>query len=96
MDHELKPVTATAEPNRRLLIVNGHGSHVKSPFIAFCIAHLIVLMILPSHSLHKTQPLDVGIFGPLKHYLAKQTERAARYNPGRTAKADWAANLAHA
>ena len=92
--HVFEPVTATSD--RRLLIVNGHGSHVRAPFICHCLSHSIDLMILPLHSSHKMQPLDVGIFGPFKHYLAKQTKRNARYDPGRTIKANWAANLARA
>ena len=91
MTHVFEPVTATDNAAWRLLIVDGQSSHVKAPFIAFCISHLIDLMILPSHLLHKTQPLDVGIFGPLKHHLTRETKCNSRYNPGRTAKADWAA-----
>ena len=58
--------TVPSTPNqRRLLIVDGHGSHVKARFIACCIQNKIDLMVLPAHSSHITQPLDVGIFSPL-------------------------------
>ena len=26
------------------------------------------MFVLPAHSSHLTQPLDVGLFGPLQHY----------------------------
>ena len=83
--HVFKPTTisttSTIHP-RRLLIVNGHGSYVKAPFITLCLSHSIGLMILPYHLSHKTQPLNVVIFGPLKRALAKQTNCGARYKPG--------------
>ena len=55
----------------RLLIVDGHSSHVNMRFIDYCDQHRIILVILPPHSTHRLQPLDVGIFSPLsKAYSA--------------------------
>jgi hypothetical protein len=82
---------------RRLLILDGHGSHVKAQFIARCMGHDVDLMVLPSHSSHKTQPLDVGIFQPLKKAMAKMTDQIARHAVGNsTPKWVWIANLAKA
>ena len=58
--------------------------------------HSIDLMVLPSHTSHLTQPLDVGIFGPLKAAMARATDQAATYDCGRISKADWASTLAAA
>ncbi|KIM92733.1 hypothetical protein OIDMADRAFT_173813 [Oidiodendron maius Zn] len=49
----------------RLLILDGHTSHVTLDFVQYCQEHNIVLLCLPPHSTHYLQPLDVGIFGPL-------------------------------
>ena len=49
----------------RLLLLDGHCSHVTNEAIEFCIAKDIVLLCLPAHSTHLLQPLDVGIFLPL-------------------------------
>ncbi|KAF7578265.1 Membrane-bound metallopeptidase [Pyrenophora tritici-repentis] len=49
----------------RLLILDGHGSHVTMEFIKYCDRHSILLMILPPHSTHTLQPLDVVLFKPL-------------------------------
>lgn len=49
----------------RLLILDGHASHVSSEIIQFCMNHKIVLLCLPSHITHALQPLDVNFFGPL-------------------------------
>ena len=49
----------------RLLILDGHTSHISVNFVQYCQDHQIVLLYLPPHSTHYLQPLDVGIFGPL-------------------------------
>lgn len=54
---------------RRLLIVDGHSSHVNMSFIDTCDQLRILLLILPPHSTHRLQPLDVSLFAPLStHY----------------------------
>ena len=50
---------------RRLLIVDGHSSHVNMEFINMCDKLRIILLILPPHSTHRLQPLDVSLFAPL-------------------------------
>ena len=44
----------------RLLICDGHDSHIIGPFIAHCIDNKIILFILSPHSSHMTPPLDVS------------------------------------
>ena len=53
---------------RRLLIVDGHSSHVNLAFINACDRLCILLMILPPHTTHRLQPLDVSLFRPLATY----------------------------
>jgi hypothetical protein len=60
----------------RLLILDGHASHISPQFVEYCATHNIVPLCLPPHSTHELQPLDVGVFGPLaKKYrvLVSQT-----------------------
>jgi hypothetical protein len=52
-----------------LLICDGHDNHISAEFIQHCIANRIVLLLLPSHCSHLMQPLDVGIFFPLKQAI---------------------------
>ena len=61
-DRETK---AKAKRSYRLLILDGHGSHVTMDFIKYCDDNKILLAILPPHSTHTLQPLDVCLFGPL-------------------------------
>jgi hypothetical protein len=49
----------------RLLILDGHGSHVTMDFIEYCHQNRILLAIFPPHSTHTLQPLDVVMFKPL-------------------------------
>ena len=53
----------------RLLILDGHVSHINYKFLRYCEQNDIVVFCLPPHSTHLLQPLDVGLFSPLqKHY----------------------------
>jgi hypothetical protein len=46
----------------RLLILDGHSSHVSYEFVNYAREHRIDLLCLPSHSSADLQPLDVGVF----------------------------------
>jgi len=61
-----EPNTAeTAGRGKRLLIVDGHSSHINMAFINKCWDLRIILLVLPPHSTHRLQPLDVVLFGLL-------------------------------
>ncbi|EIW69778.1 hypothetical protein TREMEDRAFT_30156 [Tremella mesenterica DSM 1558] len=91
---QFEPMTAPADTSQRqLLILDGHGSHVKADFIGFCIEHSIDVMVLPPHSSHWTQPLDTGVFSPLKRHLMKFSDIATRYNATSIDKEKWAADV---
>ncbi|KAJ1025927.1 hypothetical protein NDA16_002553 [Ustilago loliicola] len=49
----------------RLLIVDGHCSHTNLSFVDACWSRRIIPFLLPPHSTHLLQPLDISIFGPL-------------------------------
>lgn len=59
----------------RLLIIDSHPSHITSDIIALYIQKNIDLLILPPHCSHLLQPLDVGVYGPLKRYHAQEVDR---------------------
>jgi DDE superfamily endonuclease len=50
---------------RRLLIVDGHSSHINWGLINLADSLRIFILILPPHTTHRLQPLDVGLFSPL-------------------------------
>jgi hypothetical protein len=85
-----EPATRPEDPTlHRLLTMDGHGSHITAKLIAHCMEHAIDLLILPPHTSHKLQPLDVSIFSPLKRALAAETDAASRLDSGRIQRVDW-------
>ena len=58
----------------RLLIIDGHGSHITKPFIDYCDANKILLMIFPPHATHTLQPLDVVCFKPLAQNYSNELD----------------------
>jgi len=61
--------TQNGKLQQRLLICDGYDSHISGSFISHCIQNRISLLILPPHTSHVLQPLNVAIFGPLKKHL---------------------------
>lgn len=68
----------------RLLLVDGHSSHVNLRFINYCDQNRILLVILPPHSTHRLQPLDVGIFSPLANAYSKEIDQLIQSSCGFT------------
>jgi len=73
----------------RILVCDGHESHVTSGFLSHCIQHCILLLLLPPHTSHLLQPLDVGIFGPLKTAMSRCLDPIYRAGIPRIEKVEW-------
>ena len=80
---------AKADGKSRVLICDGHDSHVTGDFIQHCMENNIKLLILPPHSSHFTQPLDIGIFSPLKEYMTQEIDPLVRTNVPQVQKVEW-------
>jgi hypothetical protein len=65
----------TGHQRRQLLIVDGHLSHVNMAFLNWATSHQIFVLILPPHSTHRLQPLNVGLFQPLATAYTKQLNK---------------------
>jgi len=63
----------------RLLVLDGHGSHMNAEFDQFCRNHNIVIICMPAHSSHLLQPLDVGCFSALKQAYGRSVEQMMAY-----------------
>jgi hypothetical protein len=59
----------------RMLIFDGHSSHLTQEFLDYYWLHHIRPFQLPPHTTHLLQPLDVGVFQSLKHNFKKQVRR---------------------
>ena len=65
----------------RVLIVDGHSSHVHYRVVEFARNHGIYMICLPPHSTHLMQPLDVGCFGLLQCIYQRQLRSWFTANP---------------
>jgi hypothetical protein len=72
----------TSARDRRLLIVDGHSSHVNLLFIEYADANRILLAVFPPHSTHRLQPLDIGLFSPLSTYYSQAIDRLLSESQG--------------
>jgi hypothetical protein len=62
----------------RLLILDGHESHLNQDFKDYCQENLILTLCMPAHSSHTLQPLDVVCFSPLKRKYSQRVRDLAR------------------
>ena len=73
-------------PNHcRLLVVDGHNNHVILDVVHKAMQIGLDIVILPSHTSHRLQPLDVSIFGPLKRASKRYRDAWSLRNKGRGA-----------
>jgi hypothetical protein len=63
---------------KRLLLLDGHESHINVEFSDWAEAHNILILALPPHSTHLMQPLDVSVFQLLKGAHSRVVEDAVR------------------
>ena len=62
----------------RLLLMDGHGSHVTAEFDQYAKQSSIIVLCMPPHSSHILQPLDVGCFAVLKRLYGRAVEAQMR------------------
>jgi DDE superfamily endonuclease/Tc5 transposase DNA-binding domain/helix-turn-helix, Psq domain len=73
---ETKPVEAN---EYRILLVDGHGSHITTDFMYECHQNRVQLVYLLPHSSHVLQPLDLACFSVVKSRYRAQITDLARY-----------------
>ena len=69
---------AQAHQKPRILMCDGFGTHETLEILEYCFENNILLCRIPSHTSHKLQPCDIGVFGPLKAAYRDQVERLYR------------------
>jgi hypothetical protein len=84
-----EPLTRRNDEKRRLLIIDGHSSHLTARFLRFCITKDIDLALLPPYTSHITQPLNVSCFGPLKTAINIEIDRIFRISDARIHRSEW-------
>ena len=48
------------------MLLDGHSSHFELSSIQLAEKEGVIILCLPPHTTHESQPLDCGVFGPLK------------------------------
>lgn len=85
--HFLKYVPGgTEEPI--LLLLDGHKSHVSVDLVEWAKQHNIFIFVLPAHTSHLLQPLDVAVYGPFQKiyntlchkFIRSTSSTICRYN----------------
>ena len=80
-DHFLKYVHGRDKDKPIMLLFGGHRSHISMTLIDWAKEHNIVLYVLPAHTSHALQPLDIGCFGPFQRIYNTQCHKFIRDNP---------------
>ena len=65
-----------------LLLLDGHSSHYCPDTIKLAAEEGVIVFTIPSHSPHITQPLDKGMYGPLKVAWKQICHDYLTANPG--------------
>ncbi|XP_060556927.1 uncharacterized protein LOC132717474 [Ruditapes philippinarum] len=68
----------TAEPV--LLLLDGHKSHVSVDLVEWAKSQNIIIFVLPAHTSHILQPLDVAVFGPFQKIYNNECHKFMRMN----------------
>ena len=66
-----------------LLLYDGHSTHYTSEVIEAAGKEDIHLFVLPPHSSHALQPLDIAVFAPFKKFLSTYIHKFMHDNPTR-------------
>lgn len=96
LDEHFLPNAVAQRP--LLLLLDGHSSHFEPQCIQLAKDNDIIVFCLPPHTTHECQPLDVGLFGPLKRhwqqachsfYQKNATQVISKYNFNQVFKDAW-------
>jgi hypothetical protein len=66
----------------RMLLFDGHGSHLSGDFAFYCNNNNILPVNFPSQATHLLQPCDVGVFSPLAGYYRSLVDQQLRDSQG--------------
>ena len=79
-EHFLKYAGARTKDKPLLLLYDGHRSHISPSIIDWAIENNVILYVLPPHTSHVLQPMDVGCFGPFSRMYSNECMKYQRTN----------------
>ncbi|MGH0152685.1 UNVERIFIED_CONTAM: hypothetical protein FKN15_027902 [Acipenser sinensis] len=77
----------------RILIFDGHASHISLRIVQMAKENNVVLLRLPSHLTHILQPLDKAVFGEVKKKWRKKLRCHSRVSRDKIRKEDFPSKL---
>ena len=78
--HFFKYVQGTDPDQHILLMYDGHRSHIS--LIEWAKQNKLILFVLPPHTSHILQPMDVGCFGPFEVLFQGEVKKFTRQKSG--------------
>jgi hypothetical protein len=66
------PATGASREHRVLLLIDSHATRFTYAAIQAADEHGVDVLPLPTNASHIMQPLDLGLFGPLKLFVEEQ------------------------
>ena len=66
-----------------LLLLDGHSTHYQPQLIRLAREKGVLILCLPPHTTHEAQPLDCGVFSPLKMHWRTVCHHFIQSNPGK-------------
>ena len=78
LEQFIKETLSDKNSEWKVIILDSHTSHITPELRIRAEEYNIHLYALPSHLTHVLQPLDVGIFGPYKHWHKEAVHSAIR------------------
>ncbi|XP_052283399.1 uncharacterized protein LOC127880180 [Dreissena polymorpha] len=83
-EHLMKYLPERSPDKPVLLLYDGHKSHINLGLIDWAREHNVILFILPAHTSHVLQLLDVGCFGPFERIYNSVCHQFMRENCGKS------------
>lgn len=74
------PETARIPPLPRLLLLDGHGSHISTDFLWECRQHQVYVIFMVPHTSHVCQPLDLCPFSVIKLKYRVEIQELSRFD----------------
>lgn len=79
--HFMKYVQGRGDSSEYILVLyDGHRSHISLDLVDWALERKIILFVLPPHTSHILQPMDIGCFGPLQNRYIQECTAFARMN----------------
>ncbi|KAF6781831.1 transposase [Colletotrichum sojae] len=73
----------------RMLIIDGHESHLSAEFNDYCKQNAIITVSMPPHSSHLLQPLDIALYSPLKRAYGDEINLLIRASVNHITKSEF-------